>query len=65
MIILNVDLGEKLEIEFYKKVKMKNISYLDYVEQLIIDDLTSEDNASEDNDFSINKKQNIKDGDHL
>ena len=49
MIILNLELGEELEKEFYKKISRKKISYLKYVEELIINDLRSPyQNSKED-----------------
>ena len=41
MIILNIDLGKELEKEFYARIKDKNITYLEYVEELIKKDLQS------------------------
>lgn len=43
MVILNLDLGEELERKFYKRAKSKNQNYLDYVSELIIDDLRKYD----------------------
>ncbi len=49
MIIINLELGEELEREFYRKLKNENISYIKYVEELIINDLRKSnlDNLSE------------------
>lgn len=39
MIILNIELGEELENKFYDRIRDKDLNYLEYVEQLIKDDL--------------------------
>lgn len=39
MIILNIELGEELENKFYGRIKDKNLNYLEYVEELIKEDL--------------------------
>lgn len=44
MIILNIDLGTELEREFYDKIRNKKMNYLQYVEELIKDDLEKDSN---------------------
>lgn len=39
MIIINIELGEELENKFYDRIRDKNLNYLEYVEQLIKEDL--------------------------
>ncbi len=48
MIILNVELGEELEKKFYHRANEKKISYLEYVQKLIIEDLEVYENILEE-----------------
>jgi len=48
MIILNIELGEELEKKFYQRANEKKISYLEYVQKLIIEDLDVYENILEE-----------------
>lgn len=48
MVILNVELGEELEKRFYQRAKEKNLSYLEYVRELILEDIESYENILEE-----------------
>ncbi len=48
MIILNIELGEELEKKFYQRANEKKISYLEYVQKLIIEDLEVYENILEE-----------------
>ncbi len=39
MIILNIELGQELEKKFYQRANEKKLSYLEYVQKLILEDL--------------------------
>lgn len=48
MVILNIELGEELEKRFYQRAKEKNLSYLEYVRELILEDIESYENILEE-----------------
>lgn len=48
MVILNIELGEELERRFYQRAKEKNLSYLEYVKELIEEDIESYENILEE-----------------
>ncbi len=48
MIILNIELGRELEKKFYERANEKNLSYLEYVQKLIIEDLEIYENILEE-----------------
>lgn len=39
MVILNIELGDELEKKFYQRASERNMTYLEYVEKLIVEDL--------------------------
>lgn len=57
MIILNIDLGKELEDKFYDKIRDKKLNYLEYVEQLIKEDLIP---SEEQNKVLNNSKDGMK-----
>ncbi|TLP38475.1 hypothetical protein [Arcobacter arenosus] len=48
MIILNIELGRELEKKFYERANEKKLSYLEYVQKLIIEDLETYENILEE-----------------
>ncbi len=59
MVILNIELGEELERRFYQRAKEKNLSYLEYVKELIEEDIESYENILEER-RKTKKEEGIK-----
>lgn len=56
MVILNIELGEELERRFYQRAKEKNLSYLEYVKELIEEDIESYENILEEKKIKTRRR---------